>query len=128
MDFEEKEVEHIFESESNLLSEIFQAIADKVGINIDNEEPNINFKNLKAKQIIYDYSSNRCFIDIRDSHINELIFDKPYNSNEVFLFCISVSIDKVILSKDEPDINKYPIIVGLSNARLIGEIVKIENK
>lgn len=123
INFEDEEVENIFGSKNNSLSEIYSIIADKLGLDIKDEDLNITFTNLKTKQLIYDCTSFLGSLDIRDTHIDEFIYEKPYDVNKLFLFFLPTTIDKVILAKDNPDINSYSSMIGLLGAGLIGEVV-----
>ena len=123
IDFEDEEVENIFGSKNNSLSEIYSIIADKLGLDIKDEDLNIIFTNLKTKQLVYDCDSFLGSLDIRDTHIDEFIYEKPYDVNKLFLFFLSTTINKVILAKDNPDINSYSSMIGLLGAGLIGEVV-----
>lgn len=123
VNFEDEEVENIFGSKNNSLSEIYSIIADKLGLDIKDEDLNITFTNLKTKQLVYDCDFFLGSLDIRDTHIDEFIYEKPYDVNKLFLFFLLTTIGKVILAKDNPDINSYSSMVGLLGAGLIGEVV-----
>ena len=123
INFEDEEVENIFGSKNNSLSEIYSIIAGKLGLDIKDEDLNITFTNLKTKRLVYDCTSFLGSLDIRDTHIDEFIYEKLYDVNKLFLFFLPTTIGKVILAKDNPDINSYSSMVGLLGAGLIGEVI-----
>ena len=131
IDFENEEVENIFGSENNSLDEIFLAIANKIGISLNSEgnlreweeSLNISFINLKTKQLVYNYSADIGYLGIQSSHIDKFIYEKPDSRNGISLFFLETTIGKVVLAKDDPDINNYFSMLGILNDGLIGEVV-----